>query len=600
MKEIITYLPTIEWEALQEKKYIIKNIITPEFLKPCVEKIEVYRDEDYNITASIYGNFEYNTFDLPSEDKTAWFEITEKVIDKLKNETDINTEKLNTKSILNKVFLEKEFITKLENKGFKSEEISKILEYARETIKIYPLIEIEGVNYYGGNIEKEKYYLKPYSLPDVNRTYKQADLPLVEIKKNYNLTNLKAPEVKWHTEWYVNSPQSSSSFFTRSTSRKSIKKYIRNRDINVRPVSNPMREWEEKDVISQEISCGFSRDYAYINLKSSVDIVIKNIFAIILGIISQSIPLQLTVNWYKLLNPNFIIHEVPSGIVPDWSKKIGIEYRKDFGRIPDSKEREAIREIVSFIMGRNLLNVGYTQFNEDAVAIEEVAARPGIEHIKRICGRGDFPPIRIDSHKEPYQFELLLQGLIPKYLNLRFKVNLPHSLWIYWRAFVLPIDVKLPMLGRAVEILADAWFEYKNDRSSNCYISKRDFDELLGDEFASIDKKLKDKNIPYRERIMNRITGAYTYGSNEKIEIQFFKKIGLPVGDIERKAIRARNIIHNKMLYEEHNKMFKLIPAYETLFHRIILKILGYEGKYVDYYTYGCPERPLDEPVGGQ
>jgi hypothetical protein len=40
--------------------------------------------------------------------------------------------------------------------------------------------------------------------------------------------------------------------------------------------------------------------------------------------------------------------------------------------------------------------------------------------------------------------------------------------------------------------------------------------------------------------------------------------------------------------------------AYRTLFNRIMLKILGYDGAYVDYSTMEWPDRPLGEPLAGR
>ena len=44
-------------------------------------------------------------------------------------------------------------------------------------------------------------------------------------------------------------------------------------------------------------------------------------------------------------------------------------------------------------------------------------------------------------------------------------------------------------------------------------------------------------------------------------------------------------------------KLIKLCWAYRTLFNRVILKLLGYQGTYIDYYTDGFPERNIDEPI---
>lgn len=52
-------LPRIEWEGLQEKQ-IISKIVVPSLFTKTVEKIEIQRDENYNINAKLKSK--YNTF----------------------------------------------------------------------------------------------------------------------------------------------------------------------------------------------------------------------------------------------------------------------------------------------------------------------------------------------------------------------------------------------------------------------------------------------------------------------------------------------------------------------------------------------------------
>ncbi len=44
--------------------------------------------------------------------------------------------------------------------------------------------------------------------------------------------------------------------------------------------------------------------------------------------------------------------------------------------------------------------------------------------------------------------------------------------------------------------------------------------------------------------------------------------------------------------------MIRATRVYQTLFHRIVLKLLGYDGTYIDYGTLGHPIRDISEPSG--
>ena len=69
----------------------------------------------------------------------------------------------------------------------------------------------------------------------------------------------------------------------------------------------------------------------------------------------------------------FMIARVPSNFGPNWSKNMSIEYRKDFGMIPNFEQREAISEIVSFVLGTQLLGVGFTEYDHDGRTLKSVA-----------------------------------------------------------------------------------------------------------------------------------------------------------------------------------------------------------------------------------
>lgn len=60
-------------------------------------------------------------------------------------------------------------------------------------------------------------------------------------------------------------------------------------------------------------------------------------------------------------------------------------------------------------------------------------------------------------------------------------------------------------------------------------------------------------------------------------------------------------MIHSRVTVsgqEQLEDLIRLSFAYRTLFHRVMPRILGYTGKYVDYATEGLPERAVEEAVG--
>lgn len=350
-----------------------------------------------------------------------------------------------------------------------------------------------------------------------------------------------------HIEWFLNGPHDSLFIFPRATRRSSSKTFVRER----LSIDNEAKSYCG---VENETS---SRDFAFINTGE-----IK-----------------------------YIISKVPKGLGPEWSMNIGIEYRKEWG-IPDENTREAIAEITSFIIGKHLLNVGYSTFDSIGQPIEQVALNPWGNNIISLSQSSGLPPIPFSDFNT---IEEILNQVVRRYLELRNVLNLNEALWRYWIANDLPIGVNLPILHAGVEILANAWFGSDKSKTRGVYLPKKEFDKLIKEGMQIIIPKLKTQK--YGDRMINKMSNAYNMTSNERIPT-FFEEIGLNIGEVENEALKGRNrMAHGSS--SQLDKELYLTRSYQTLFHRILLKILGYTGNHIDYSTEGWPERHIDEPLGG-
>ncbi len=365
----------------------------------------------------------------------------------------------------------------------------------------------------------------------------------------------------WLTEWYLNAPRKD--FYSQLTTRDFSVEYRRNR-----------RAADSRNFIFP-VKTGGSVDHIFVELD----------------------------------NLSFLIQDVPESLIPDYSKCLGIEYREEWGGIPESNKRQAIAEIVSFIAGRQLLNVGYTKFQESGYVIEEVAIKPSYsfnQNIINLCKLPDSSPVKLvkfnaDNGRIEYKTEKVLQNLVPKYLSLRDKLQLDKILQAYWLFQEIPIGRNLPVLAAGIETLAEKFLAYKNIKKSGEYISKDRFKSLLKEEITSIEKKLK--NEPQGQRMIEKIKSAYSFqlGSAGTIKA-FFEEIQLKIGDLEKEAMQVRNdMTHSTIDFSNNDdrfRMYKLTETYRTLFNRIMLKILEFEDMYIDYSTFNLPERHISEPAG--
>lgn len=366
----------------------------------------------------------------------------------------------------------------------------------------------------------------------------------------------------WLTEWYLNAPEKG--FHSRFTKRDISIQYDRNRlDLENRSFNFPDEE-------------AARLDYTFIELE----------------------------------NFGFLIHAVPNHLTPEWSNCLGIEYREEWGGIPEVDKRESIAEIVSLVAGCQLLSVGFTKYSKSGYSIEEFTRNPPYSlghNLITLCQRTALPPISLKEipadieARSEIKTEEVLQQLIPSYLSLRNLLRLNEVLHRFWLFRELPIGDNLPTLAAGIETLAADYLKYRKIKLQGNYMSKVDFNTLLKEELKSIESKLKTR--PGSHNLLSKIRGAYSYplGVNAVLK-KFFEEIQLSIGSIEEEAMKVRHtMIHSSIDMSdelERRKMEKLTNAYESLFNRVILKILGFKKSYIDYYSSTHIQRPIDQPVG--
>jgi hypothetical protein len=278
-------------------------------------------------------------------------------------------------------------------------------------------------------------------------------------------------------------------------------------------------------------------------------------------------------------------------------KAHSIEYRKEWG-IPTLEIRKKIREIVSFILGKQLLCVGFSEYDEQGRFVKKVATSPWGNNIIHASKQPAIPPIKFDIGRRGL-FEKVLSDLIPQYLNLCEELKLSAVLWRYWVSNDQPIELALPILHSGVEILAKAWSKSNRSKRKGVYLQREEYKKILGPEFEIIKNRLL--STEYGNRMVSKITRAYEMSQNEML-YSFFDEISLPLGKHENNALRARNkMAHDALRTSSKQEIVEAIcltNAYKTFFHRIILKVLGYTGPYVDYSIPGYPVKDIDEPIG--
>lgn len=270
-----------------------------------------------------------------------------------------------------------------------------------------------------------------------------------------------------------------------------------------------------------------------------------------------------------------------------------IEYRKEFGEIPNEEERDSIAELISFLFGRHLIKVGETSFL-GGTKKEAMSRYLRTTNVSLECKSNTRPTIW-DGEEDRKHFKSSLEKLLPVYLEKRKEYKLDLALNRYWTANYLPMGICLPIISSGLESIMNGWFKSQKSESKGAYLPKDEYEKVIEPLLEDL-KETLDEN-QFIDRIVNKIEKAYLMGANEKFEV-FFGEIELPYGERERECIKKRNAFTHGSKGTDDLEIYKNTNTFFILFTRVLLILLGYEEEYIDYTIIGFPKKKVKEPIG--
>ncbi len=297
----------------------------------------------------------------------------------------------------------------------------------------------------------------------------------------------------------------------------------------------------------------------------------------------------------------FDIHFVGDKYGPSWSTNLSISYFEKYGRIPSVDERKQIREYLSFFIGKRLIYVGETSFDENGDEIGFIMEYPrtyGFD-IKKVCMNGAKSPIRNDAAFFQNYFDIV-QKYIEPFSELYKKLDFDSFFSAYWYAKEIAKPMDLPILSGALENLKRKWYEKVELNPETVLMDKKDFAKRI--------KPIKDlvqiefEGTECVERMKRTVEGMNRMSVSEQLT-HFFEGINMVIGNREKKALQARNFSahgsfgKNDIDYQKQNMTSQV---YECILVRVVLKLLKYDGNYIDYGTLGYPEKNINCPSGSE
>jgi hypothetical protein len=310
-------------------------------------------------------------------------------------------------------------------------------------------------------------------------------------------------------------------------------------------------------------------------------------------------PISSSWDYFSITIPEIrcLVALVPKDFGVSWAQCMCIEYRSSLGLNSDRNTKKSLENFLGFLLGTELVKIGTTTFAGDK-AIYQEAISPSGGDVMYVCQNGSKPPIQFNLQQEWSKIQFLVDSLLPVYFKNKDSLNLDGILWRFFQTKSLAVGVNLPILSSALELLATNYLKAHTEISLT-YMGHEQYNLLIQAEVESLKTKLS--GIEGNEKIVNKIKAAYKRGGNEILDL-FFTSINLPTSKIEKKALQSRNSMAHGgadiKTMAEAKKLILNTRAYETLFHRVFLRILGYGEYYIDYYLSGTKSKKITVPTG--
>lgn len=274
---------------------------------------------------------------------------------------------------------------------------------------------------------------------------------------------------------------------------------------------------------------------------------------------------------------NIILQKVPEEFGPEWSNCLGIEYHKEYN-IPLPNVRRKTSQIVSFLLGRNLIKIGETYYNSEWHIIGEIALSSGVSsrlNLKTISNYRDLPAIVYhDGLMDMYNWEIQASEIINSYLDCDLDLSqIIDNLLI---SMCVPTEAEIIMIGGCLDEISKKWFESDRSLSHGKIIEAKEYNNIISNELLTI----KEKLVKYPE-IYSNIENSYKISGRKKVDL-FLDELEIEVGASEDKARKYRNIpAHGQEMSDKTRFKFVYVTdIYRSFLNRILLKLLGFHSYY--------------------
>jgi hypothetical protein len=287
--------------------------------------------------------------------------------------------------------------------------------------------------------------------------------------------------------------------------------------------------------------------------------------------------------------------KVPKSIAPEWLRPLSIQFEPDPAYFVQARA-DALIEAIGFALGRRLLPVGFSVFDEAMAPVELCADKARSFGLRTECQHDSYPPSFVEGLDRPDS--ALISKIAERYHSHCASLNLTEAMRYLWTARVLPFGPNLVFYTGCIEALARNWMNRPETQGHKTYVSQELFDGVAGARLEEIEKATRGDTS--WQPVLHRLRQANRRGIADTVRA-LLEKNGLRTGEVEREALNARHrFAHGGQGRGDDDLfLFPVVFALESLINRIVLRLIGYDGPYVDYSTVERPKRDLEVPLGG-
>lgn len=267
---------------------------------------------------------------------------------------------------------------------------------------------------------------------------------------------------------------------------------------------------------------------------------------------------------------------------------------------PTEDELSSIINFLSYLFGKELVLIGHTIYDQNWNYIEQVFLSSQKNNLIYILNNPEKVPISLKwkEFKTPYILEQSISALLNAYHTVKVDYKLDFIFFNIKSSWYLDFELQSAPLFIAIDLLQQYHFEHTTHKT---YMESNEYQSILKPYKKNLEKEFLEKGIPNEiiNLILQNIANANSISLSKRNE-KFFADINLPFAKIEKELFWRRNHVLHGLKSHDPTIINLINNGAYTLLNKIILRLLGYTGKYIDYSKYGFPLTKITTPLLGE